>query len=142
MTNSQSVIRRHDLPDHDLAAEQRERRTDGRQVLLYVKTLPGEDPSPHFRSLRAAAARSGLTVVGEVYDDAGRVDPFHSESQWPSVEKRLRNCEAHGVLVVSERHVSMDSFRCRAALDRVDAVGAFTALLCQDGFDPDDEGPL
>ncbi|MEU8539691.1 hypothetical protein AB0C52_06755 [Streptomyces sp. NPDC048717] len=130
--------------DRELAAEQFERRRFRMElnakaleparwqcpdVLLYVKTLPGQDPGALFRSLRNAAERWGWRVTDEVHDDTGIVDPQHPDSRWRSVEARLRHAEADGVLAVHERHISMDPYWYRRALTRVAGSGRFTALL-------------
>ncbi|MFE4592254.1 hypothetical protein [Streptomyces laurentii] len=130
--------------ERELVAEQYERRRfrmelnakaveparwQGPDVLLYVKTLPDQDPGGHFHGLRGAAERWGWRVVGEVHDGAGIVDPQHPDSLWRFVETRLRLAEADGVLTVHERHISMDPFWYRRALTRVAGSGRFTALL-------------
>ncbi|MFB7868012.1 hypothetical protein [Streptomyces sp. NPDC056069] len=112
-----------------------ERRATAR-VVLYVKTLPEESPSSHFRVLRSAVVLRGWTVAGEVHDDRGQWDPLHPESAWPDVERILRNGQAEGVLAVHQHHISMSTAAYKHVLKRVAAAGCFTELLWPEAEEP------
>uniref|UniRef100_UPI003F497A27 hypothetical protein n=1 Tax=Streptomyces sp. CA-141956 TaxID=3240051 RepID=UPI003F497A27 len=112
-----------------------ERRATAR-VVLYVKTLPEESPTSHFRVLRAAVVTWGWTVASEVHDDRGQWDPLHPESAWPRVEQILRAGQAEGVLVVHQNHISMCAAAYKHVLMRVAAVGCFTELLLPEAEEP------
>ncbi|NML55146.1 hypothetical protein HHL19_35540 [Streptomyces sp. R302] len=103
-------------------------RSSGARVVLYVKTLPGENPTEHFQRLRAKAAGRGWTVHSAIHDDAGGIEPAMSEA-WNELLTILSSGSAQGVLVPTYHHISMDSRSYTNALNLVAERRCFTSLL-------------
>ncbi|MFB6839761.1 hypothetical protein [Streptomyces sp. NPDC056361] len=100
----------------------------GARVVLYVKTLPGEDPTPHFEQLRSKARGRGWTVHHEIHDDAGGIQPAKSEA-WHELLTILGGGSAQGVLTPSYRHISIDPTYYTNALDEIAEYRCFASLL-------------
>ncbi|MFF0754372.1 hypothetical protein [Streptomyces sp. NPDC004267] len=103
-------------------------RGSGARVVLYVKTLPGEDPTEHFQRLRDKAAGRGWTVHSAIHDDAGGIEPATSEA-WRELVTILSSGSAQGVLAPTYRHISMDTWSYANALHLVAERRCFTSLL-------------
>ncbi|MFE0640140.1 hypothetical protein [Streptomyces sp. NPDC058877] len=100
----------------------------GSRVVLYVKTLPGEDPEPHFQQLRAKAAGRKWAVRCTIHDDSGEIVPTQSAA-WNELMKALAGGFARGVLAPTYRHISVDEAYYETALYGVHKHRCFTSLL-------------
>ncbi|KOX33020.1 hypothetical protein ADL06_09740 [Streptomyces sp. NRRL F-6491] len=97
-------------------------------MILYVKTLPGEDPEPHFKRLRDKAAGREWVVRRTIHDDSGEVVPTKSAA-WNQLMKDLAGGFARGVLVPTYRHISVDEAYYEDALHRIHEHRCMTSLL-------------
>ncbi|MET9932877.1 MULTISPECIES: hypothetical protein [unclassified Streptomyces] len=100
----------------------------GARVVLYVKTLPGEDAEPHFNRLRAKVAGRGWRIHSTIHDNSGQVAPTESEA-WDELMKALAGGFAQGVLTPTYQHISMDTGYYTDALYRISECRCFTSLL-------------
>ncbi|MFB7512869.1 hypothetical protein [Streptomyces sp. NPDC056144] len=99
----------------------------GGRVVLYVKTLPGLDPTAHFEELSIRARSQGWTVHMKIHDDGGGIQ-VDSEA-WGELMAALRGGLAQGVLVPSFHHISMDTVLYANALKEIAELRCFTSLL-------------
>ncbi|MFC8895789.1 hypothetical protein [Streptomyces cinereoruber] len=93
-----------------------------------MKTLPGEDPEPHFKRLRAKAAGREWIVQRAIHDDAGQVIPAESAA-WNELMTALAGGFAQGVLAPTYRHISVDETYYENTLYAVHEHRCFTSLL-------------
>ncbi|MCZ0978647.1 hypothetical protein O1L60_03770 [Streptomyces diastatochromogenes] len=99
----------------------------GGRVVLYVKTLPGLDPNPHFEELSTKARSRGWTVHMKIHDDAGGIQT--DSEAWGELMAALHGGLAQGVLAPSYHHISMDKVRYANALKEIAELRCFTSLL-------------
>ncbi|MGI5484952.1 hypothetical protein [Streptomyces lavendofoliae] len=99
-----------------------------RRVVVYVRTLPHQDPAPIFAALRTEATQRGWHVGHELHDAIGPAAPQQCPN-WLLARKFMHEGFADGVLVQDRTHISRDDDEYRHELRFVAERQCFTALL-------------
>ncbi|MGA4960422.1 hypothetical protein [Streptomyces lavendulocolor] len=98
------------------------------RVVIYVRTLPAQNPSLIFTTLRTEATQRGWHVGHELHDAIGQAAPQQCP-QWLQARKFMHEGFADGVLVKDRNHISSYDDEYRYELHFVAERQCFTALL-------------